>query len=56
MRGREEDRVSICQARPGIDRGLIPECALNGQRDGRGVVIDLGVRRDELLQRETDII
>lgn len=39
-----------------IDQEMIPECVLNGQRDGKGVVIDLGVRRDELLQRETDII
>lgn len=56
MRGREEDGVSICQVCRAIDQGMIPGCVLNGQRDGRGVVIDLGVRRDELLQKETDII
>lgn len=39
-----------------IDRGMIPASALNGQRDSKGVEIDLGVRRDGLLQRETDII
>lgn len=39
-----------------IDRGMIAERGMNGRRDGRGVVIDLGVRRDELLQREADMI
>lgn len=36
---------------------MIAEGGLNGQRDGRRVVIDLrGPERDELLQRETDMI
>lgn len=51
MRVREEDGVSICQVCLVIDQGMIPGCALNGQRDGRGVVIDLGVRRDELFTK-----
>lgn len=41
MRGTEKDRVSICQVDWAIDRGMMAEGGMNGEREGRRGVIDL---------------